>query len=361
MVDQRKLPIEYSVEELDSELVARAAQIPGKKLFKFKDKEGTPQRDCIVKQLKEVHDPAAAPTPNKALSHICTWDLIKTLIFKTGNTTLKYGRGIWYCDDRVDFYEIQDKQVKKNANCVAAICMEDTLLDTNRGFSLLKVKNFGKSFNLCDSEPFYHQPTAAGHMCTGFLVAEDVIATAAHFVNENNVTTLRIVFGYRMLDPCTPVTRIPNKDIYKGVKIVERIYNRMGNKSDWALVKLNRNVKEKEKTIAVLSNKDISRHQPVYVIGHPCGLPLKYAPGAKVGDTRKVAYFGADLDIYSGNSGSPVFDQDTHEVTGMVVRGDNRDFRWTGKGWVSVIYPNREIPSRGAQCTRASEFSRFCQ
>jgi V8-like Glu-specific endopeptidase len=195
-------------------------------------------------------------------------------------------------------------------------------------------------------------------MCTGFLVAEDVIATAAHFADKNNVTTLRIVFGYKMLDPCTPVTRISNGDIYEGVKIIDRIYNRMGNRSDWALVKLNRNVEGQ--TIAALSNKGISCHQPVYVIGHPCGLPLKYAPGAKVGDIRE-AYFGADLDIYSGNSGSPVFNKDTHEVTGMVVRGDNRDFRWTGKGWVSVIYPNPEIHSRGAQCTRVSEFSRYCQ
>ena len=73
-MDQRKLPMEYSVEELDRELVARAAQIPGKKLFKFKDKEGTPQRDCIVKQLRELHNSVDAPIPNKALSHICTWD-----------------------------------------------------------------------------------------------------------------------------------------------------------------------------------------------------------------------------------------------------------------------------------------------
>jgi hypothetical protein len=32
----RKLPLEFPVEELDRELIARGAQIPGKKRFKFR-------------------------------------------------------------------------------------------------------------------------------------------------------------------------------------------------------------------------------------------------------------------------------------------------------------------------------------
>ena len=261
--------------------------------------------------------------------------------------------GIWYGDNRLDFFEIQDKQVEKNANCVAAICMKKTLMDTNRGFSLLKVKNYGEVFNLCDSEPFRQQPIVSGRICTGFLVKGDVIATAACCADENNVTDLRIVFGYIMLDPYTPVIQIPDEKIYRGIKIIERTYNPRGNKSDWALIKMDRPVEGQ--TTATLSGKVISGHQPVYVIGHPCGLPLKYAPGAKVNDIQK-AFFGADLTVCSGNSGSPVFKSNTHEVIGMVVRGDNRDFRWTGKGWMSVIYPNPVIHSMGAECAKVSEF-----
>lgn len=359
MVEQRKLPIEYSVEELDRELVARAAQIPPKKLFKFKDKEGTPQRDDIVEQLRALFDPTTSPPPNKALNRFSTDDLIKTLRYKTGTGTINdSNRGIWYGDDRLDFYDINDEQVKKSANCVAAVCTKSNLIVSNSGFSSLRVKNFGQSFNLDDSEPFRQQPVVSGHICTGFLVKEDVIATAAHFANENNVTDLRIVFGYIMLDPFTPVIQIPGEKIYKGNKIIERTYNPRGNISDWALVKLDRPVKGQ--ATATLSGDVIPGRQPVYIMGHPCGLPLKYAPGAKIGDIRET-YFGAHLDVYSGNSGSPVFNRDTHEVIGMVVHGDNRDFRWTGKGWVSVIYPNPEIHSPGSQCTRVSEFNRYCQ
>jgi V8-like Glu-specific endopeptidase len=125
------------------------------------------------------------------------------------------------------------------------------------------------------------------------------------------------------------------------------------NRVDWELVKLDRKVKGQ--MIATLSKKDIFFDQSIYVIGHPVGLPLKYAPGARVGDIRG-SYFTADLDVYSDNAGSPVFCSETHDVIGMVVRGDSRDFRWTGKGFMSVIYPNPVITSKGAQCTRVSEF-----
>ena len=48
----RKPPKEFSIEELDRELVARAVQIPEEELFEFEDSEGTPERNLIAKQLK---------------------------------------------------------------------------------------------------------------------------------------------------------------------------------------------------------------------------------------------------------------------------------------------------------------------
>lgn len=262
--------------------------------------------------------------------------------------------GIWGNDDRMDFYNIPDEKVKKNADCVAAIVKKDNLID-DKGISTLKVKNYGKNFNLCDIEPFYEQPVAGGPLVTGFLVKEDVIATAAHFAGKSNVTDLRIVFGYKMQNNSAPVITIPNENIYKGVQIIDRVYNQMGKGggSDWALVKLDRKVEGR--TILRLSKKHIFCNQSVYVLGYPCGLPLKYAPGASVREIYET-YFVADLDVYSGNGGSPVFDSNTHEVIGMVIHGDERDFRWTGRGWLSVVYPNADIASKGSRCARIPGF-----
>ncbi|NIO81255.1 MAG: hypothetical protein GTN68_11940, partial [Candidatus Aminicenantes bacterium] len=53
MAYKRKLLHECSVKELDRELIARGAQIPDEKQFNFRDKEGTPERDNIMTQVKK--------------------------------------------------------------------------------------------------------------------------------------------------------------------------------------------------------------------------------------------------------------------------------------------------------------------
>jgi len=351
---RRTAQYELTIEDLDKELIARGAQIPQEDLFKFDDAEGTPAREDMMGQVKELYN--EAPSPNPALASISTEMLVKILIHKTRQLEENRKRGIWYEDHRMDCFGITDELVKKNANSVAAIVFEKNLLHEKNGYSTLKVKNYGKSFNLYEGEAFRDQPAAVGRMCTGFLVKKDVIATAGHCACEKTVTDLRIVFGYQMLNPYNAVTQIPQENIYRGVKIIHKVLNREVNKSDWALVQLDREVEGKE--IVAMSQDEITFEQSIYVMGYPSGLPLKYAPGAKVRGFED-AFFTADLDTYMGSSGSPVFNADTHEVIGIVVHGDLRDFRWMGSGWGSIIYPRREIDCKGPHCTKVSEFIKY--
>jgi len=358
MLRQRKLAQQLSVKELDRELIARGAKIADKKRFKFKDKEGTPERACIMAQVKKFYEKAISLSPNKELCHLSTRELVKTLRFKTMKFRIEGRRGIWYDDNRKDYYEIEDEKVMKNAGCVAAICDKVDLIAEDNGCSRLKTKKFGKAFNLHKDEPFCDQPIASGRLCTGFLVKEDMIATAYHCLQGSSLPQLRFLFGFRMLDSSTPVEQVPNKDIYQGVEVIDRAYNRTTDNSDWALVKLDRKVKGHP--VVKFPDTEIICSQPVYVIGHPCGLPLKYAAGARVKGVEN-AYFSADLDVFSGNSGSPVFNGNTHELVGIAVRGDFQDFRWTGKGWMYIKYPHPDLRSREPQCTRHSEFIDYCR
>ncbi len=353
---KRKPPagIPFTVPQLDLELIARGKPPPGARGFEFRDREGTPQRDAVMKQVKALYDSTKALPLNETIKHMDSWELVQLLIRET--TELNHRRGTWYDDDRMDAYTITDTRIKRNADCVAAICPAEDLSDERNGFCSLRVKNYGVTFGLCDGEPFRMQPVAAGKLCTGFLVADDVLATAGHCANEENLAGLRVVFGYKMLGCATPVTRVPDTYVYKATELIHRVYDPYGNGADWALVKLDRKVEGQ--TIAKLSEKDLFCETPVYVLGHPLGLPLKYAPNAYVCGIEKT-FFTADLDIYSGNSGSPVFNAETHEVIGIVVRGDNQDFRLTEKGWLSIRYPNREFSSNGAHCTRVSEFTQY--
>lgn len=347
-MNQQKSPFEFSNEELDRELIARGAQAPDEKKFDFKDKEGTPERDAMVGEVKDLYK--APPSPNKELAHINTWDLARVIVFNTRSVN-DYSRGASDWEERLDWYEIPDEQILQNCKCVAAICRNDNLTDLGNGFFSLKTKIYGKTFNLCDSEPFYDQPVSAGFMCSGFLVAEDVIATAYHVANGNNIDDFRFIFDYRMSGPSEPELRFPDANIYRGIEIIHHEAGENGN--GWALIKLDRKVQGQ--AIARLSGQELFCDQPLYVIGHPLGLPLKFSSGASVSHITSETYFMASLNIYSGNSGSPVFDLDTHEVIGMVLHGARSDFRWTEKGWISTIYPG----AKSADCIRVSGITRF--
>jgi hypothetical protein len=65
----------------------------------------------------------------------------------------------------------------------------------------------------------------------------------------------------------------------------------------------------------------ISVNEPLVVIGHPTGLPTKIADGANV-RSLSTSFFVANLDTFGGNSGSAVFNANTSEVEGILVRGE---------------------------------------
>jgi Trypsin-like peptidase domain len=285
---------------------------------------------------------AAAPlTLNEALRE---WDT------KTIAKTLKEKQKVIYgVDDRQDLYQITDQANLTDADSVVALFQDSDIADKGDGTSSLRTRNFGIDRNLCSGEPFRSQPV--GGFCSGFLVAEDVIATAGHCVNAGNVTNVRFVFGFRMLNANKAQTIINNSEIYKGISIVGRQQHSDG--ADWALVRIDRPVPD-HNIASVRRDGKIAKDQVVHIIGRPVGLPTKFAGGASVRDTKPSAYFVANLDSYGGNSGSPVFNSDTHEVEGVLVRGET-DFVMNGTCNVSMVCPTTGC--RGEDVTRTTEFA----
>lgn len=359
-MEYRKEVFECSREELVRELVARGARLPEKQRFDFQDKNGTQLREEIMADVKTFYrEVAGTLEPDKSLSHISTPELVKVFLFKIGRITIGNQRGVWGYDERKDLFDVNDPHVIANANSVAAICSKDDLIDNNDGYMELRVKHYGTTYNLCDCEPFYCQPVASGLLKSCFLVKENVVATAAHCI-KCNIQDHCFLFGYQMLNPFNPVTRVPKENIYYAAELVKKSYTTRQlkkNGSDWALVKLDRKVSGQ--AVAEISQEDIYYGQPIYVIGHPAGLPKKYAPGSRVKFINKTNFI-AELDIYSGNSGSPVFESDNHKVVGLVIHGDGRDFIWTGSCYASAIYPRPDSNSVGSRCTRSSEFKNYC-
>ncbi len=258
-------------------------------------------------------------------------------------------RVIYGVDNREDLFNITDQAILNSADSVVSLLDAADVVDNGNSTSTLTTQNFGTSLNLCNTEPFRNQPICA--FCSGFLVTPDIVATAGHCVDTSSVTNTRFVFGYRMTNATNAQTVINNNEIYRGASIIGRQLTTGG--ADWALVRLDRRVTNHRVT-PVRRTGTIPNNQAVYVIGHPSGLPIKYAPGANVRDNTPAAFFVANLDTYGGNSGSPVFNANTHEVEGILVRGEN-DFVMNGTCRVSLVCPNTGC--RGEDCTKTTQFS----
>ena len=255
---------------------------------------------------------------------------------------------IYGVDDRYDLHEVKNEKYLESAKSVVALFEGNQISDMGDGTSELALVNFGEREDLCASEKFRDQPVGA--FCSGFLVAPQIIATAGHCINKNNVQEKRFVFGFKMNAPGDPTTRINNSEIYRGSRIIGRELT--DNGPDWALVELDRPV-ENHPPVKVRSNGKMEDGASVYVIGHPCGLPMKFAGGSNVRDNGNDAFFVANLDSFGGNAGSPVFNSETHEIEGLLARGE-ADFVTNDNCNISLICPSSGC--RGCDCTRTTAF-----
>ncbi|MGB5987393.1 MAG: serine protease [Desulfobacterales bacterium] len=255
---------------------------------------------------------------------------------------------IYGTDDRKDMYSVSDTAIRTDADSVVALVDSGSIADNGDGTSTLSGDTFAVRYTLCESEPFRLQPCVA--FCSGFLVDPSMVATAAHCVENDTIDTIRFVFGLEMIDPDTPNTTIANSEIYQGRRILGRQIGIQG--TDWALVQLDRPVRN-HPYVRIRRSGQIPDGTALHVIGHPVGLPKKYAPGANVRENNEARYFVANLDTYGGNSGSAVFNAANHVVEGILVRGET-DFVWNGDCRVSNVCPANGC--RGEDCTRTTEF-----
>lgn len=221
-------------------------------------------------------------------------------------------------DDRVDSQDHESDVLKELSNSVAAMVKKDDLAP--QLFSTVFTTPFsslGDEWGLCEDEPFKDQASLAN--CTGFLVGEDILVTAGHCVrSQTSCDGYSWVFGFTNKTLKVGGNLVfPKKNVYSCVEILSQKLE--GGTYDYAVVRLDRAVKGRA-PLKFRTSGEIAPGTPLAVIGHPSGLPAKIADGAEVFALNE-GFFTANLDTYGGNSGSPVFNLETNEVEGILVRG----------------------------------------
>ena len=258
-------------------------------------------------------------------------------------------------DDRLDVYAETGPARVALAGPVCALVDAARVTGNGDGAYALSLAAYEWiGFEPCPEEPFSDQPALA--YCSGFLVAEDLVATAGHCYDEGDLADTRFVFGFVMEDAATPVSVVDASQVYTGVEVVSGVYT---YGADYAIVRLDRPVDAPGAfPLGIRREGKVPFGAHVGVIGHPAGLPMKIAFGeaTTVHGNDDPAFFTANTDTYGGNSGSPVFNAATGIVEGILVRGYALDYEYqTEEDCVlSTILP--DDPSY-EEATRTTEFA----
>lgn len=228
-------------------------------------------------------------------------------------------------DNRQDIYQVSNALHKRLALSTAAMINTKALGKGVRAnvFDLLNITTLERGQNVCASEKFADQPTAA--TCSGFLVGPDTLVTAGHCFKsfstpEDVCKNFAWVFGFQKTSASAdPLKNIPIANIYTCKKVVDA---QLSATADYAIIKLDRKVVGKLPLTFRKSGR-IANTANLVVIGHPTGLPLKVSPGGKVTRNVDPTRFSTTLDTFHGNSGSAVFDATTGQVEGILIQGKN--------------------------------------
>lgn len=188
-------------------------------------------------------------------------------------------------------------------------------------FSPVVQKAAAAGASFCKGTRFIDQPNAG--MCSGFLIAPDLMVTAGHCVEiENFCEEYRWVFDYQIdKETQTAGVDVNPENIYSCKKVISNALS-IPLGLDYGIVQLDRKVMGRV-PLEINNNFKVSDKQGLLVIGSPSGLPLKVATGANVRKNSHPSYFSANLDTFQGNSGSAVFNSESGVVEGILVRGED--------------------------------------
>ncbi len=231
-------------------------------------------------------------------------------------------------DDRLDLYRVTNSLHKTLASSTAGMVPINQMKKSPapNTFEIASPKTLGEAENLCSGEAYADQPIAP--ICSGFLVAPDLIVTAGHcyksFATPEQVCkSFAWVFDYNKSSAGkNPTKNIPLNNIYLCKSVVEA---QLTGTMDFAIIRLDRKVVGRS-ALSFRDSGKVSSSTELVVIGHPTGLPTKVSPKGKITKNSEVTTISTTLDTFHGNSGSAVFDAKTGKVEGILIQGKT-DYR----------------------------------
>lgn len=163
----------------------------------------------------------------------------------------------------------------------------------------------------CQSHRFQGQLAHVG-AASGFLVHERIVATAFHVVAQaTDLSRIRFAFDYLS----GGAIDLTSAEVYSAQGLLA-----FSILDDWALIVLDRPVVNR---LALEISEGLTPSDPLYTVGHPLGLPMKYSGESPALTSRPSDHPGGSrfysfLSAMQGSSGSPVLNVNTGKVEGLI-------------------------------------------
>jgi S1-C subfamily serine protease len=214
-------------------------------------------------------------------------------------------------DDRKELDDpAVDAIARRQARSVAAVIPASRLDERADGSFVLAAATLADRYQVAADERFRDQPVATHG--TAFLIAPRLLATAAHVViAADALHRLCFVFGFSM-NGGKASTVFPAQDVHTAKSVW------LDRERDLAVLTLDRPVAQRE-PLVLRWTAGVRDGEPLYLIGHPVGLPAKLADNGTVRGDGGGDFFETDLDAMASNSGSPVFSATARDVVGVLT------------------------------------------
>ncbi|MBT3235442.1 MAG: trypsin-like peptidase domain-containing protein [Bdellovibrionales bacterium] len=226
-------------------------------------------------------------------------------------------------DDRRSVHHSKLDAFKVLADSTAVMMESSSIAKIDIPSLVLLVGNsLSKEMGICSDSRFASEP--AFGLCSGFLIAPDLLVTAGHCIASMSACQSNMwVFDYRIdMIGNNGSSYILRENIYSCVEIVAHKID-IGKGIDYSVIRLDRPTNRP--ALKFRREGQIAKGENLVVIGHPSGVPTKIAGNAQVRTDDNPYFFKANLDTFGGNSGSAVFNLESQEVEGVLVRGE-RDY-----------------------------------
>jgi S1-C subfamily serine protease len=181
---------------------------------------------------------------------------------------------------------------------------------------LVNAPTLEKRFKVCSDERFASQPSIGS--CTGIHVGDGLVLTPAHCVHDKlSCEKFSWAFNYRTDVLGARAGALSLNDVFRCEKVVLT-----DKKNDVTLLKLETAARRYPRLPLRFNAPPTER---IFAIGSPLGLPLKFS-----GMGRLTSAHTASLDVFTGNSGSPIMNEQ-RQVIGVLL-GGHQDFSVTERG-----------------------------